>query len=127
VSIGIYTHLDAPVFSSSPMSAEYLYLTSTREVPIGIYTEHCGVDVGIYTEQYGETKYLYLQVKPSVNGISIYKQNRFQRWVFILIDIETVPDIVSTYKTKEESKTKQKQVKYLYLFTVGLNSAILKK
>ena len=79
MSIGIYTHLDAPVFSSSPVFTEYLYLTPTREVPIGIYTEHYEVDVGIYTGQFGETKYLYLKGKSSVNGISIYKQNHFSR------------------------------------------------
>ena len=96
-------------------------------MPIGIYTQHYGVDVGIYTEQYGETKYKYPGEWSSVIGISIYNQNPFLRWVFILIDTQADFDIVSTYKTQEEFKTKQKQVKYLYLFTVGLNSAILKK
>lgn len=53
MSISIFTHFYRAVKTSSPEFAEYLYLTTTREVPIGIYTEHCGVDVGIYTERYG--------------------------------------------------------------------------
>ena len=59
-------------------------------MPIGIYTQHHGVDVGIYTEQYGETKYLYLKGKSSVSSISIYNQNHFSRWVFLLSDIDPV-------------------------------------
>ena len=61
------------------MFTKYLYLTSTREVPIGIYTEQFGVDVGIYTGQFGETKYKYPGEWSSVIGISIYNQNPFLR------------------------------------------------